>query len=219
MDYFRQTDLVDQEALDIPMVMIGCGGIGSITALALAKMGCHNLTVYDDDTIEAHNLPNQVYRVEDMGKKKVEAIADILESYTGARIRTYPERVAGQKLRGIVISGVDTMADRIRIWLDSIKLNPAVPFYIDARMGGEVSRIYAVRPVDPFQIKAYEATLYSDTEADPLTCTGRTIIYNTFAIAGIITSQVKKFLMGEPYEREILLDLHTLTLEYHQPTN
>jgi tRNA A37 threonylcarbamoyladenosine dehydratase len=212
MDYFRQLDLVDQEALEIPMVVIGCGGIGSITALALAKMGCHNLTVYDDDTIETHNLPNQVYRVEDTHKKKVEAIREILYSYTGAQVKAHPQRIAGQKLHGIVVSGVDTMTDRIRIWLDSIKLNPAVPLYIDARMGGEVSRIYSVRPVDPFQIQSYEATLYSDTEADPLPCTGRTIIYNTFAIAGIITSQVKKFLMGEPYPKEILFDLHTLTL-------
>ncbi len=215
MDYFRQMDLVDQEALDIPMVVIGCGGIGSLTTLALAKMGCHNLTVYDDDTIEPHNLPNQVYRMEDTGKKKVDAIGDILQSYTGARITVRPERIAGQKLRGVVISGVDTMADRVRIWLDSVKLNPAGPLYIDARMGGEVTRIYSVRPVDPFQIQSYEATLYSDTEADPLTCTGRTIIYNTFAIAGIITSQVKKFLMGEPYHREILFDLHTLTLNHN----
>ena len=152
MDYFRQMDLVDQEALDIPMVVIGCGGIGSLTTLALAKMGCHNLTVYDDDTIEPHNLPNQVYRMEDTGKKKVDAIGDILHSYTGARITVRPERIAGQKLRGVVISGVDTMADRVRIWLDSVKLNPAVPLYIDARMGGEVTRIYSVRPVDPFQI-------------------------------------------------------------------
>lgn len=215
MDYFRQLDLVDQEALDIPMVIIGCGGIGSMTTLALAKMGCHNLTVYDDDTIEPHNLPNQVYRIGDTGKKKVEAIAEIIETYTGAQITARPERIASQKLRGIVISGVDTMADRIRIWLDSVKLNPAVPFYVDARMGGEVGRIYAVRPVDPFQIRDYEATLYSDTEADPIPCTGRTIIYNTFALAGIITGLVKKFLMGEPYQREILFDLHTLTLNHH----
>jgi tRNA A37 threonylcarbamoyladenosine dehydratase len=215
MDYFRQMDLVDQEALEVPMVIIGCGGIGSLTILALAKMGCHNLTVYDDDIIEPHNLPNQVYRIEDTGKKKVEAIAEILQQYTGTKIKAHPERVTGQKLRGLVISGIDTMTDRIRIWRESVKLNPAVPLYIDARMGGEVSRIYAVRPVDPFQIQAYESTLYSDTEADPLPCTGRTIIYNTFAIAGIITSLVKKFLMGEPYEREILFDLHTLTLNYH----
>lgn len=212
MDYFRQMDLVDQEALDIPLVVIGCGGIGSLTTLALAKMGCHNLTVYDDDTIEPHNLPNQVYRIEDTDKRKVEAITDILHSYTGAKITAHPRRVEGQKLQGIVISGVDSMSDRIRIWLNSIRLNPAVPLYIDARMGGEVSRIYSVRPVDPFQIQSYETTLYSDTEADPLPCTGRTIIYNTFALAGIITSQVKKFLMGEPYPREILFDLHTLTL-------
>ena len=43
MDYFRQTDLVDQEALDIPMVVIGCGGIGSgrqmAASLALGAQG------------------------------------------------------------------------------------------------------------------------------------------------------------------------------------
>ena len=58
--YWRQTDIVDADRLaELPVTVIGAGATGSFITLALAKMGVRHITVYDDDTVEEHNLPNQ----------------------------------------------------------------------------------------------------------------------------------------------------------------
>lgn len=211
MDFSRQTDLVDAEALETPITIIGCGGIGSFTALALAKMGCIHLTVYDDDLVEDQNIPNQLYRLSDVGQLKVERLADIIKSFTGVRIEPRPERVQGQRLQGIVVSGVDSMEGRRRIWDRSIRFKAGVAAYIDARMGAEVSRLYTVRPADPDHVRFYERTLYSDEEALQLPCTAQAIVYTGFGIASLVAGQVKRVAMGEAYKREIIFDHKTLT--------
>lgn len=211
MDFSRQTDLVDIEALETPITLIGCGGIGSFTALALAKMGCVHLTVYDDDLVEGQNIPNQLFRLGDVSQLKVERLADIIKSFTGTGIDARPERVASQRLQGIVVSGVDSMEARRRIWDRSIRFKAGVTAYIDARMGAEVSRIYTVRPADPDHVRFYERTLYSDDEAVQIPCTAQAIVYTSFGIASLVAGQVKRVVMGEACKREIIFDQKTLT--------
>jgi len=213
MDFWRQQDIVSSDDLDVPIVVIGAGGIGSPTVLALAKMGCTKLTVYDDDLVESHNIPNQLYLLDDIGRPKVEALSHLVHGFTGTTIRALKERVAGQRLQGIVISGVDTMQSRHYIWERSIKYKPQVPLYIDARMGAEVCRIYSINPVDPDDVRLYEETLYTDEEASEEPCTARAIIYNVFSIAALIANQVKRSVSGEELPKEIIFDLKTLFLQ------
>ncbi len=212
MDFWRQLDIVSESELQIPITVIGAGGIGSPVCLALAKMGCGQLAVYDDDTVEMHNLPNQLYRIADLGKPKVAALAEIVQAFTGTAIATHAERVDGQRLAGLIVSGVDSMAARRQIWEQTVRYKPGVRLYIDARMGAEVCRIYTVRPVDPDDVRLYEATLYSDDEAEDEPCTARSIIYNVLPVAGLVANQVKKYVKGELLSREIVMDLKTLIL-------
>jgi hypothetical protein len=79
-------------------------------------------------------------------------------------------------------------------------------------MGAEVCRIYSVRPSDPEDVRNYELTLYDDDQATDDACTARAIIYNVLSIAGLIANQVKKYAKGERLDREVILDLKTLTL-------
>ena len=44
-----------------PIHIIGCGATGSWVALMLAKMGISNITCWDFDKVEEHNLPNQFF--------------------------------------------------------------------------------------------------------------------------------------------------------------
>jgi hypothetical protein len=212
MDYWRQLDLVTPAELKLPITLVGAGGIGSPTALALAKMGCSRLTVYDPDLVEPHNLPNQFYRLEDSARPKVEALRDLIRAFTGLEIVSIQEAVSRQPLSGVVISGVDSMSARQEIWHGSIRYRADVELYIDARMGAEVCRIYSIRPSDPEHVRAYELTLYNDDQASADACTAQAIIYNVLSIAGLIANQVKKYAKGEHLDREVILDLKTLTL-------
>jgi molybdopterin/thiamine biosynthesis adenylyltransferase len=212
MDFWRQIDLVTPSDFEkYPVTVIGVGGIGSPAALALSKMGVEKITVYDTDTIEDHNLPNQMYRISDLNKLKVEATKDICLDFAGITINTYNEQFEKQQVDGIVISGVDTMKSREMIW-KRMRYNPAVKLYIDARMGAEVCKICTIKTCDPDDVKWYEKTLFPDEKASEEPCTAKSVIYNTFTIAGLIASQVKKFVRSQPLAREIIFDLKTLTL-------
>ena len=212
MELLRQLDLVSPDALETPIHIVGCGGIGSFAALALAKLGCSHLHLYDDDGVEEHNVPNQLFRLADVGRPKVEALSEILEAFTGTHPRPHLQRVEMERLQGIVVSGVDSMATRKNLWWKAVRHRAGIPLYLDGRLGAEVCRLYAIRPADPDDIRCYEHTLYDDTQAAPVSCTAAAIIYTGFAIASLIADQVKKFATGEPVAREILYDLKTLTL-------
>lgn len=211
-DYWRQLDIVSAEELDFPIALAGAGGIGSPLALALAKMGCRRLAIYDPDVVEAHNLPNQLYRLADVGRPKVAALAELLREFAPLELEIRQEAVAAQALRGVVLSAVDSMASRQAIWQGCVRWRPAVPLYVDARMGAELCRVLTINPTDPDDVAAYEATLCSDDDAAEEVCTAQAIIYNTFGVAALAANQVKRHARGEPLERDLFFDFATLTL-------
>lgn len=216
MNFWRQMDIIPQADLEkYPVTIIGVGGIGSPTALVLSKMGVKNITIYDNDVVEDHNLPNQMYRISDLGKSKVEGTKDICSDFSGVVITTCNEKFEDQEIKGIVISGVDSMKSRELIW-KRLKYNPAIPIYIDARMGAEVCRICTVNPVNPDDVKWYEATIVPDEKASEEPCTAKSVIYNTFMIASFIANQVKKQARAQSFAREIIFDLKTLILIHDQ---
>ena len=205
--FHRQLDLVRPEALRIPVTVIGCGGIGSFAVLALAKMGCSTITVFDDDTVENHNLPNQYFKVADVGRSKVEALKDIVREFTDVEITALNEKFKGQPLPGgIVISAVDSMDTRQAIWL-RVKYNPTISLYLDGRFGAEVLRLYSINPLDIDDIRLYEGSLYPSSETLPVRCTAKSVMYTVLAVSAFISGQVKKHCMGESYLKEITCDL------------
>lgn len=214
MDFWRQMDIVSPTDLDKHRInIIGVGGIGSPTALALTKMGINKVSIFDDDKVEDHNLPNQIYRKSDLGKSKVEGAKDICKDFSDVDVEVYNERFESQSINGIVISGVDSMKSRSIIW-KRMRMNPAVSLYIDARMGAEVCKILTVNPCNMDDVKWYESpsNLFPDDKASEEKCTEKAIIYNTFMIASLISSQVKKYARAQSFAREIIFDLGTLTL-------
>ena len=185
MDFVRQLDILDPEKITDLVTIIGAGGIGSPTALLLVKMGFRKIKIFDDDTIENHNLPNQIFRNMDIGKKKVQAIKEICEEFSKCEVNIIADKFTNQKLLGLVVSGVDSMEERKQIW-PNIKMNPFVKLYIDGRMGGEIGIIKVINPVNTFDVQNYEKSLHSDEEAVEVPCTARSILYNTFSMASLI---------------------------------
>lgn len=211
MEYLRQLDILDPNMIVFPVSLIGCGGIGSPTALVLAKMGCENLTLIDGDSVEAHNLPSQIFRKTDIGKKKVDACKETVLEFTDCNINTVPEFFNKQSLYGVVISGVDTMEARQKIW-SRVRYNVEVPLYIDGRIGGEIVQIYTIRPSQLEDVEFYEKWLFPDEEVAELPCTAKAIVYIGFTIGALIASQLKKWLKNEPCYKRISFDLKTMTI-------
>ena len=64
-----------------PLNIIGVGATGSNIGLIAARMGFHKFRVWDPDIVETHNLPNQIYDVEHVGQRKVNAFEDVLTRF------------------------------------------------------------------------------------------------------------------------------------------
>ncbi len=211
----RQIGIISLEQLESAKIinLIGVGGIGCPTALALGDMGIPGLRLFDDDIVEDHNRPTQIlYRRTDLGRPKVEAAKEVLEMFTDAQIVPVQSRFDGtQDLEGIVVSAVDKMDQRMVIW-KKIRYNINVPLYVEARMGAEVLRIYSLNPTDPEAVERYEKTLYTSEKAIQQRCTEKSIIYTVLVAGGFIGGQVKKFLVGEQFYFEIIMDLKNMIL-------
>jgi molybdopterin/thiamine biosynthesis adenylyltransferase len=78
------------------VLMLGCGGLGSCTATALAMAGCGTLTLVDFDDIELGNLNRQLFAVEDIGQKKVEGLkARLIAINPDVTVNTVLQRLTG----------------------------------------------------------------------------------------------------------------------------
>jgi len=76
------------------VVVVGCGSVGSAVADALARTGTGHLTLVDDDAVEAANLSRTVYTRHDIGRGKVDALAEHVRRIDPRiRVRTRRRRV------------------------------------------------------------------------------------------------------------------------------
>lgn len=213
IDYWRQLDILSpDEIAKFKPILIGVGGLGSPVVMALAKMGVKQFTIYDDDVVDDHNIPNQMYGINDIGEPKVEAIASVAENFGAESIEKLQERYTDQLLTGPVICSVDTMAARYEIW-EGVKYNPSCTLYIDMRMSAESGHIFCIDPNRPEDIEMYESNLRSDEESEELPCTARSIIYNTFLMASLVGRLVKGFVSdGGVFKRQIIVDAVNMKL-------
>lgn len=205
MDYTRQTKLFDPDKYGAtPIHVIGVGAIGSIATLMLAKVGFNNITCYDHDKVEEHNLPNQFYPMDSIGHFKVEALQKIVLDYTGIEISPHPVKWEEQKLNGIVISSVDSMAVRKQIYNDML-LNPEFKYLIDPRMAGLDFRIACVN-----YDNAKKYSWYPDAEASPEMCGARSIMFNVGIVGGIVANMACMIAQDRTPPSEIVGDLESI---------
>ena len=208
--FTRQLDIIKPGRLKFHITVIGAGAIGSATVVTLAKMGCSNMSVWDSDTLERVNIPNQLCKVSEIGSPKVDALARLTKELTGIAIQPVNSRYRGQKLRDVVVSAVDNMNARINLWKRA-KRRKEITLLIDARMGAEFARLYAVHPTEQNEVKFYENNLYE--EAENLPCSGRSIIYCPTVVAGFIALLIKQHALNRPLPKEVLIDLPNLVLQ------
>lgn len=210
--FSRQLDLVKPSELDFPIWVIGAGGIGSWTTLALAKMGCPNLTVIDFDLVEEHNVPSQIYTPDQVKQPKVLALKDLVKQLTGTEIipvqQKFQDWYQHENAPAVIICAVDSLETRKEIW-QLITTNFPIKFdlFIDCRMGGELLRILTASPLNVYTLNQYAQSLNSETPVSQEPCTGRSIVYNTFVCGGIVASLIKKYAKKEVVQGSIVVDL------------
>jgi hypothetical protein len=214
--FLRQLDIADPRKFnDKSITVIGAGGIGAATVVALAKTGFENITVYDFDTIEEHNIPNQLLPMWDhaigeeeftgepylkwqstLGDLKVSALYGLTYELTGVDILSRGDEYTTQCLDGIVISAVDSLEVRREIWRQVSK-SLDVDFFLDGRMAITSMDLYAIDMLNEKAVANYEQSLTG--KAEELPCTARATMFNSFIIAGHLVALLVAHLNGWPY--------------------
>lgn len=198
-DFSNQQDYFNPDAFATRVNLVGLGSIGSNLLAWLAKMGVPEIHAWDDDHVEAHNVPVQSpYRLVDVGMLKVEAAAAYLD-YMGSlcQFRAHAEKAnADTEFEGVVMTGLDTMAARQDVWR-AVKENPKVPLLIDGRLGSLQISMLTVAPLDFAAAGEYQKFLFGDEQAAQLPCAARAMIPPAGVLVSLMADQLAKFSRGE----------------------
>lgn len=184
----------------------GAGGIGSYLTLFLSRAGVYCI-VMDDDIVEEVNIGGQLYRPDDIGNAKVNALKDIVKSFTDVNINNIKGRFdKNSNITKKVFSCFDNMEarkDMFHSWLNVYEGNPDAIF-IDGRLLAEDFQIFCIKGDDSKAIKEYKKTyLFDDEEVPALPCSLKQTSHMAGMIATLMVGYFTNFLTnisGEKYE-------------------
>lgn len=137
---------------DGSLTYIGAGGnIGSHAVVALARAGClARVTLIDPDVYEPRNLPSQDIARRDLGRRKVDVLAERIRRLDPSlRIEAIAERVErvplGRLRADVIATGLDALAPRA--WVNRAARRLGVP-WVDAgvRAEGLLARVDVFEP-------------------------------------------------------------------------
>ena len=145
MDLSRHITVFNPASVKNDIHIIGVGATGSFVAMELARMGCPVINIYDFDDVEQHNIPNQYYDVNDIGKDKVVALEAKLKLINpDITVNISTEKVTAEdmsKMSGYVFLLVDSMKVRKELW-EAAKTNTNIINDCESRMGSDQARVY-----------------------------------------------------------------------------
>lgn len=130
LDLSKSYEFFQPEKDNSKIHIIGCGSVGSTIAENLARCGLKNFVLYDFDKVESHNVANQMFTQQHIGKPKVEALRDILIDINPELTHTIELRPEGwteksKKLSGYVFLAVDSIEIRRQIvekYMDNLNI-------------------------------------------------------------------------------------------------
>ena len=107
----RHTPGVHQKVKNSVVGIAGLGGLGSVVAIALARIGVGKLILVDFDVVEPSNLNRQQYFIDQIGMLKAEALQQNLSKINPCvRVQVYNERLDRNNV-GRIFREVDVIVE------------------------------------------------------------------------------------------------------------
>ena len=186
------------------VIIAGIGGIGSNVAFQLARMAPANITLYDEDIVERVNMAGQLYSTNDIGQRKVDAIASMISAYTLAKqVNAVPSKFTDNTEAGdIMICGFDNMAARktfYNSWKRHVQtLTPdsrAKCLFLDGRLSIDTLQIFCIQGDDKVSMNRYETEfLFSDFQAEHTVCSMKQTTYLACMIGSLMVNLFTNFI-------------------------
>lgn len=216
MDLLRQYEFFNPLEIKEPIHVIGVGAIGSHIVEMLVRMGVTNIDIYDFDTVDEHNIPNQMFFETDIEKSKVTALTEqCLAINSNVKINTHEKGwVPETNLNGYVFICVDSIELRKEIATENL-YNPTIIAMFDCRMGLKDAQSYAAdwqdnKSKDKF-LKTMNFTDAEAKEAMPVSACGTSmsVLPTIRTITAACAANWINFVKGEPLKTCILVNAFT----------
>lgn len=221
MNLTKSRDFIDPSSVRERIHIIGCGAIGSTVAENLARFGFTKFSLYDFDVVEAHNVANQMFTSKDLGKRKTEAVAEMIRAINpdvGENLKIFENGWNGERLNGYVFLCVDNIDIRRKIATDN-KLNRDIKAMFDFRMGLTDAQHYAAdwksrKLVDTF-LKSMNFTSAEAVNAVPVSACNvpLSVCPAPRMIVALGVANFINFVKGKPIKKAIFTDAFNFTLD------
>lgn len=189
------------------IVLAGVGGIGSYVAFLLSRMKPASLTIYDPDVVEEVNMSGQLYSKNNVGRSKVDSIAEMMADYSNFfNTMSIPERfTSNSPSENIMICGFDNMEARnlfFNKWLLHVSSLPEEErkkcLFIDGRLAAEEFQVFCITGDDKYHQDIYRKEyLFSDSEADETICSYKQTSHCANMIGSIMVNLFVNFVANE----------------------
>ena len=180
------------------IIIAGQGGIGSNLSFQLARMHPAGMYLYDDDTVEMVNMAGQLYARDDIGKAKVDAIADMITKYTNMQgvIALNQKFTSSDEAGDIMLCGFDNMEARrtfFNAWQHHVFSKPKEEWknclYLDGRLSIDTLQVFCITGDNAYAMTEYiDKYLFSDSEAEHTVCSMKQTTYLACMIGSIMTN-------------------------------
>lgn len=214
MDLSKSYDFFQPEKDDARIHIVGCGSVGSTLAENLARCGVTKMTLWDFDTVEAHNIVNQMFRQQDVGKSKVEVLKDILMDINPEikdSIELKPKGWEGKLMSGYIFLCVDNIELR-RTIVEKHMDSPYVKAVFDFRTLLESAQHYAADwsnyKMKQDLLKSMQFSHEEAAEETPVSACGVTLGVATTVrlVCAIGVNNYINFVKGNGIKKFIMID-------------
>ena len=180
---FQGLDWYSQD--NAPVVVVGgAGGIGSWLSFFLARAN-FNVTLADFDTVEEHNIGGQLFKRNQIGRYKAEAVgrnvSDFSTNTINAQIVKITEETATHEFMFSAFDNMDARRAMFKVWKRSWN-SMNRPIFIDGRLNAEQFQIFCVTPENADEYERIH--LFNDSEVEDAPCSAQQTTHTAAMIAG-----------------------------------
>ena len=180
---FQGLDWYSQD--NAPVVVVGgAGGIGSWLSFFLARAN-FNVILSDFDTVEEHNIGGQLFKRDQIGRYKAEAVGRNVSEFStntiNAQIVKITEETATHEFMFSAFDNMDARRAMFKVWKRSWNsINR--PIFIDGRLNAEQFQIFCVTPENADEYERIH--LFNDSEVEDAPCSAQQTTHTAAMIAG-----------------------------------
>lgn len=179
----------------------GLGGVGSWLLLFLSRVGIHNIIGYDRDTLEDVNIGNSMLLRTSIRTSKAAAALSMVTSANvdmpsvachdlDINLLNLDENVSD-----IVISAVDDMPLRNKLFESFMRTKTDTSLFIDCRMASEVGTVLAVW--DEYSAEYYRSRMFANEEAEHMACGNKATSLCSAGLSVIAGSIVNNWIINQ----------------------